>query len=78
MYWILLLTESFPYFFQGGGSCFQTGSCCVAQAHLELITQPTMTSNIFLPQPPKCWDYGREITHPTRVTYYASVRGIVK
>jgi hypothetical protein len=41
-------------FFGFGGCCFETGSYYVAQAGLKL--------KIFLPQPPKCWDYRHTLT----------------
>ena len=75
---IMFLDSHFNFFLYGFLFCFvlfvfllflifETGSCCVVQAGLELtfIAQAGLElSLILLPQPLKCWDYRRELPRP--------------
>jgi hypothetical protein len=48
--------------------CFETGSCCRAQAVLKLA--------ILLPQPPKCWYYRHVLPHLASHTNFNSLSSI--
>jgi hypothetical protein len=50
--------------------CFETGSCCVAQAGLELM--------FFQPQPPKCWHYRYVPLHLARMIFFHDMKSSLR